>query len=175
MELLIGAGSAREKRLRCPGGSDGWTHLVTLDHEASHHPDVVANLDQSLPFAADTFDEIHGYHILEHLGRQGDAASWFRLWDELARISKVGAYFFGLVPSWKSIWAWGDPSHTRIVNEGTITFLDRACYGQVGSTTMSDFRSSYKSDWRVVDYSYAGEEFQFVLQLRGKEGVNSGI
>ena len=54
-------------------GRPGWTDLVTLDVNADHSPDVVHDLESvPLPFADETFDEIHAYEVLEHTGAQGD-------------------------------------------------------------------------------------------------------
>ncbi len=60
MELLIGCGSSRVKKLHQQGRPD-WDGLVTLDLEARHNPDVVHDLNLPLPFMADVADEIHAY------------------------------------------------------------------------------------------------------------------
>ena len=73
MQLLIGCGSNREKKLIWQGCSE-WNGLVTLDYEASHNPDVVHDLHHALPFADDTADEIPITPNAELLGNiVGDA------------------------------------------------------------------------------------------------------
>jgi hypothetical protein len=48
------------------------------------------------------------------------------------------------------MWAWGDPSHRRVINEGSFTFLDQTQYAkQVGKTAMTDFRSLWKGDFHA--------------------------
>lgn len=169
MELLLGCGSARDRRL-VVNGQRGWSKLVTLDHNADHSPDVVHDLeDLPWPFADDTFDEVHAYEVLEHLGRQGDWRSFFAHFSELWRILKPGGYLAATTPSWKSLWAWGDPSHTRIISSGSLVFLSQEQYrAQVGKTAMSDFRFCYQADFRAIWVDMKGEEsgegFQFVLQ-----------
>lgn len=168
MELLLGAGSNHKKRIRLPEDTEEWSQLITVDINPDHHPHVVADAGSSLPFASDTFDQIHCYHTLEHLGQQGDWQAFFRQFDEYARILKINGYFFGICPSIKSMWAWGDPGHTRVITSGTLTFLDRTCYNQVGTTTMSDYRPYFTSDWKIVQYTDDDNEFTFLLQLRGR-------
>ena len=72
-ELLIGAGHSREKRIWLKEYSQ-FQNLVTLDINPDCKPSVVADLNcwTDLPFKADTFDEIHAYEVLEHVGKQGD-------------------------------------------------------------------------------------------------------
>ena len=170
MELLIGCGSNRDKKLHREGRSE-WTALTTLDIAPQHNPDVVWDLnDLSLPFEDDTFDEIHAYEVLEHCGRQGDYKFFFNQWADFWRVLKPGGVFFGTVPYFKSVWALGDPSHTRIIQRENFTFLVQPQYdAQVGITPMSDFRHIYKADFDIVHLQDAflapGAEFlEFGLQ-----------
>lgn len=147
-------------------GRREWSKLVTLDHNADHGPDVVHDLEVlPYPFDADTFDEVHAYEVLEHMGRQGDWRTFFAQFSELWRILKPGGMLAATCPSWKSMWAWGDPSHTRVLTSGTLVFLDQAQYQrQVGKTPMSDFRFVYQADFRTVWLDEDDEAFRFVLQ-----------
>jgi hypothetical protein len=170
MELLIGCGSNPLKQIALPGQSMDWRKLVTLDNNKDHGPDVVADLMEfPYPFDDDTFDEIHAYEVLEHTGQQGDARFFFRQWTEFARIMKVGGLFFATCPSYKSMWAWGDPSHTRVITGGTLVFLDQDQYvAQVGKTAMSDFRYLYSASFKKVVCVQNDEVLQFVLRLESK-------
>jgi len=169
VELLIGCGSQRDRRI-VVNGQRGWTQLITVDQVSDHKPDVIHNLEQlPWPFKADTFDEVHAYEVLEHLGQQGDFRDFFAQFSEIWRILKPGGYLAATCPSYKSMWAWGDPSHTRVITSGSLVFLDQEQYRvQVGKTAMSDFRPWYKADFKAVYVDMAGEEsgagFTFVLQ-----------
>lgn len=134
------------------GSPTEWTNLVTLDYNADHNPDVIWDLNRRpLPFDDDSFDECHAYEVLEHLGRQGDYHAFFEEWSEWWRILKPGGLFFATCPHWSSKWAWGDPSHTRIVSVDSLIFLNQPAYtAQVGKTPMSDFRHIYKADFDII-------------------------
>lgn len=165
MELLIGCGSTRDRRLAVNGQRD-WTRLVTLDSNPDHHPDVVFDLQSDTwPFEPDTFDEVHAYEVLEHLGRQGDAPSFFETFYQAWRVLKPGGFLAATCPSYRSMWAWGDPSHTRVLTSGSLVFLDQEQYQiQVGKTAMSDFRWLWKADFRTVWLEEDADKFCFVLQ-----------
>lgn len=171
-ELLLGCGSSRARRLaperlanpKAP--ARGFVDLVTVDQVATHRPDLVHDLNVlPYPFPDDHFDEVHAYEVLEHLGRQGDAGAFLGLFAELWRILKPGGFLCATCPSWRSPWAWGDPSHTRVLSAGSLVFLDQSEYAkQVGVTAMSDFRSIYRADFRPAWIHEDADVFNFVLE-----------
>lgn len=164
MELLLGCGSNRDKKLVWRGRS-AWTGLVTLDNEIRHNPDVLHDMaNLPLPFADDSVDEIHAYECLEHVGRQGDAVFFFAQFSDFWRILKPGGAVVGTVPRADSVWAWGDPSHTRIIAPESFTFLHQPAYEQVGRTSMSDFRSIYKADFNLVYMEKTEHNVCFALE-----------
>jgi SAM-dependent methyltransferase len=105
------------------------------------------------------------YEVLEHLGSQGDYRSFFAHFGEIYRVLKPNGLLAATCPSWKSVWAWGDPSHTRIISEASIVFLNRAQYrDQVGKTAMTDFRWLWKGDFDPIHIDDDGERFTFGLR-----------
>lgn len=163
-ELLIGCGNSRKKLLAMPGENE-FKDVVTLDMDPNCEPDVQWDLTHlPLPFEDETFEEIHAYEVLEHVGQQGDWKFFFKQFEEFHRILKPGGRMFCVTPCWDSEWSWGDPGHTRIFNKGTITFLDQDAYDQVGETAMTDYRHYYKADFKVEGCQETNGRFCFVLR-----------
>lgn len=166
VELLIGAGNSRVKQMANKGKKE-WADLVTLDLDPDSEPDVLWDLNHlPLPFEDETFEEIHAYEILEHVGQQGDWRTFFAQFTEFHRILKPGGHFFAITPAWDSLWAWSDPGHTRIISQGSIAFLEQARYADVGETPMTDYRHIYKVDFEITHAQEVGEKFVFVLKKK---------
>jgi SAM-dependent methyltransferase len=165
-ELLIGAGNSRVKKVRHGDLSEAWHDLTTLDIDPAAKPDVLWDLNVvPYPFADNTFDEIHAYDVLEHLGTQGDYKAFFAQFSELYRIIKPDGLLCGLVPAWDSPWAWGDPGHTRVITRGSLHFLSQQMYRQeIGVTNMTDYRAVYSGDFELVAESEGEHQYGFVLK-----------
>lgn len=166
MELLIGSGFNRTKRIGREGCAE-WNHLITLDLNPHTQPDVIANLENlPLPFQDNVFDEIHAYHVLEHVGQQGDWRFFLKQFEDFWRILKPYGFFMGIVPSAKSIWAWGDPGHSRLFPLTYLSFLSRKTYqmNKELKTMMSDYRYWYEADFELLNAYEDDEEARFVLR-----------
>lgn len=170
-ELLLGCGNRRVKQLARSdnplneNGDPIWGDLITLDHDPDCKPDALHDMeDFPYPFSDETFDEIHAYHVLEHMGSQGDWRFFFGQFAELWRIMKPEGLLFAVVPRHDSVWAWGDPSHTRVITQESLIFLDQRNYVGVGNSTMSDFRHYYKVSWEIQQCKIEGEELVFALK-----------
>lgn len=170
--LLLGAGRRRERivadfaamtvEIKPFAGE-----VVTLDVNTDHKPDIVHDLNiRPLPFADNEFDEIHAYEVLEHVGRQGDYKSFFEEFCEYWRILKPGGLLVGTCPHYMNVWAWADPSHTRVLPVETFVFLSQDQYAkQVGISPMSDFRYLYKADFNTkMTMMIGGVQAFFVLE-----------
>lgn len=169
MELLIGAGNSRKKKITFKEIPSEWSgELVTLDIDESIECDVHHDLNiLPLPFDDNTFDEIHAYEVLEHTGTQGDWRFFFDQFSELHRILKPGGFLVGTCPMWDSKWAWGDPGHTRIISDASLVFLSQEEYKkQVGETAMTDYRGVYKADFELFAMDESEDTFGFVLRAK---------
>lgn len=169
--LLLGCGAFTEKRISVPDGPFEWSNLVTLDMNPDVNPSVVWDLNKlPLPFPDNCFDEIHAYEVLEHCGTQGDFRFFLAQFADFWRMLKPGGYFMATVPMWDSPWAWGDPSHTRVIPTAALVFLNQQEYvNQIDKptgkrTSMTDFRRWYQADFDAVAGNETEHQLQFVLQ-----------
>lgn len=163
IELLLGCGRSREKKMFLPD-HEQWDGLVTLDNNSDVNPDIIYDLNQTtLPFEESTVDEIHAYEVLEHCGSQGNYQFFFAQFEDFHRVLKPGGKIFATVPLPNSIWAWGDPSHTRIFQRENLIFLNQPSYDGVHDSPMSDFRYLYQGDFDVIHLKEEGECLQFGL------------
>jgi len=165
--LLVGCGSSMDKRVDMQGTGE-WVGLIRADINPSHHPNVIFDLETlPFPFLDNSFDEIHAYEVLEHTGAQGDWKFFFGQFAEFWRILRPGGLLLATCPSHTSPWAWGDPSHKRIISRCSLVFLDQEAYlEQVGKTQMSDFRFFWKADFKRMWSEEKGDTFAFILMAR---------
>lgn len=163
MELLLGCGASRDKKLFEQGRSE-WTGLVTVDINPWHDPDIVHDISKKLPLPDDSAEEIHCYEVLEHCGTQGDYNFFFAQFADFWRVLKPGGILFGTVPLPSSVWAWGDPSHTRVIPKESFVFLSQPNYANVGKTAMSDFRYIYRADFDVIHLFEGDDVLEFALR-----------
>lgn len=181
-ELLLGCGHARDKRIHPPGTENfrGWCDLTTLDINTKCDADLIVDLS-TWPFRRydavkstwipyigpeSQYNEIHAYEVLEHIGMQGDVRTFMHQFRIFWTWLKPGGYLCATVPDYRSLWAWGDPSHTRIINAGTLVFLSRKEYEkQLGKTSMSDYRDLMRDmDFDIVRANVVGQTFEFILR-----------
>ncbi len=164
-ELMIGCGNRRGRILQVDG-HDTWNELVTLDVDPACHPDHVHDLNElPLPFPDEDFDEIHAYEVLEHVGRQGDFRFFFAQFADFWRVLRPDGALMGSCPALRSAWLWGDPGHTRVITQESLTFLSQSEYTkQVGDTPMSDYRHWYKADFEPIFADTQNGRFFFALR-----------
>lgn len=168
--------------------SERWQNVTTVDHNPECKPDFCTDLNTldlgfcELPqneqllellepaecgrrFRSETFEEIHAYEVLEHLGRLGDTASFFRDFGELWRLLTPGGFLCATVPSRYSTWLWGDPGHTRAILPCSLVFLCRPHYERyVGTSPSSDYRRMFPGDFDIVRTHDNEITHTFVLQ-----------
>lgn len=173
-ELLLGCGNRRTKDLYNPEVGQDWHDLTTVDFDASCNPDIVLDLNDYFWITATndkllqhSFDEIHAYEVLEHLGQQGDFIAFFQTFKNIWDLLTPGGKLYASTPSWNGLWAWSDPGHTRIISEGSLAFLDQANYeDQIGKTAMTDYRKFWPKpyNFKTIYTDHRDERFWFVLE-----------
>lgn len=157
-------------------GTTEWSNLTTLDYNGMHKPDVIWDLHKlPLPFEDEKFDEIHAYEVLEHVGQLGDWKIFFNQFSEFWRVLKPGGHLMATCPSRNSPWAFGDPSHTRVLQPEQLVFLHQPAYTeQVGKTSMSDFRFVFKEDFDIELSQDDGNSFIFILKAVKPSRIKEG-
>jgi SAM-dependent methyltransferase len=186
-ELLLGCGFARQKLMAQRGHPLSFADLVTLDYNAKCKPDLVCDMDMpywdcspmtergresveenfmKLRVKSDYFDEVHAYEVLEHLGGQGKADEYFWTFENIHRVLKSGGFLFATVPSRHSPWAWGDPSHRRVIQQESLAFLSQKIVAQnrARGTQMSDFSDLWALDFDIIASSDDHINHKFCLQ-----------
>ncbi len=124
-ELLVSVGLSR-----LPVDVD----IVHLDADARLEPDLVCELGaDAIPMPDDSVDLAIAWHVLEHVGRQGESSAWFQCWEELYRVLKPEGWIYAECPYYSSVWAWGDPTHTRAISEHALVFFNQDSYRIPGS------------------------------------------
>lgn len=89
-------------------GSKKKEGYIGIDRLKFDGVDIVLNIGNApLPFEANTVDEVHTSHFMEHLTSQERC----HIMNELYRVMKVGAKVTMIVPHWGSARAYGDPTH----------------------------------------------------------------
>ena len=92
---------------------------VGIDVNPRTDADVVHDLDVfPYPFADSTFDEVYADNVLEHLKKP------VRVMEELHRITKPGACVKVIVPYFRSLWAYIDPTHRHFFTVDSFTYYD---------------------------------------------------
>jgi SAM-dependent methyltransferase len=175
-ELVLGCGPNPQKFVLSPlSTSQIFENPTTVDINSEHNPDKAWDLNiLPWPFEDDSFDEIHAYNILEHLGSLGDYKSFFAHFEEMWRILKTGGYICGVSVDYDTVHLWGDPGHTRAITRQMLSaFLSREQYElQSGKTSMTDYRFCYNADFEMIpvtgdvigDKETHADSFAFVLK-----------
>lgn len=97
----------------------GYRYYVNVDINPRVGADVVHDLNQfPYPFKDEEFDEIQMDNVLEHL------SDITKVLEELHRVSKPRAKITIVVPYFRSIWAWVDPTHKHCFTVDTLSYYD---------------------------------------------------
>jgi len=82
--------------------------------------DMIVDLEQyPWPFADNSVTEVFCAHYIEH------TKDIIKFMDELYRILKPGCKAIIIAPYYTSIRAWQDPTHTRVISEGTFLYFSK--------------------------------------------------
>lgn len=126
MGLLVNLGAGTDIR-------DGW---VNLDLEDGPGIDVVADLEQPLPFADDSVEHYLAIDVVEHIR---DVYGFF---SELWRCAAPDCIIEAALPYGSSDDAWTDPTHQRPFFLDSWTYFAQPHYYRMNYP--------YRADWQPV-------------------------
>jgi SAM-dependent methyltransferase len=90
---------------------------IGVDALAQPGVDVVADLDDGLPFEDASLDHVFAVHVLEHV------RDMVAVMAELHRVLRPGGVLHALCPHWRHVNAAADPTHVRLVDPRTFRWF----------------------------------------------------
>lgn len=94
---------------------------IGVDGNSRTAADIVHDLNVfPYPFPDSSFDEIYIDNVLEHLD------DVLRVMEEIHRISAPGAIVKVIVPYFRSVWAFIDPTHKHYFTVNSLAYFDPA-------------------------------------------------
>ncbi len=92
---------------------------IGVDFSDKHRADIIHNLNNfPYPFDDDEFDEIYLDNVLEHLD------DVLLVMEEVHRICKPGGMVKVIVPYFRSVWAFIDPTHKHYFTVDSFAYFD---------------------------------------------------
>ena len=95
--------------------------MINVDITPTCNPDKVMDISKPWDFPDDYFDEIHAYHILEHL----DYEQFIECMKEIYRCGKDGCFVKIEIPHVRHDHYWNDPSHKLPIMAETFNMFHR--------------------------------------------------
>jgi SAM-dependent methyltransferase len=144
---------------------------VTNDVSKLAKPDVLWDLNSlPWPWEDNSFDQIHAYEVLEHIGHQGNYMEFFAHFYECYRILKPGGLLFGSTPAPDSDWILAEPGHTRVIHLHSLNFLNQNFYGrkEKDRSCASDYRDVWKGNFEMI-YGKVENKTGYFILLSHKE------
>ena len=108
-KVVLDLGCGKKKR---PGS-------IGVDYSDRHDADIIHDLNVfPYPFEDKSIDQVYLDNVLEHLESPMDVMA------EVHRISKVGSSIKVIVPYFRSVWAFIDPTHKTYYTVDSFAFYD---------------------------------------------------
>jgi len=92
---------------------------IGVDFSDRHHADVIHDLNVfPYPFESDSIDQVYLDNILEHLDNP------MQVMEEVHRICRTGGSVKVIVPYFRSVWAFIDPTHKHFFTVDSFAYFD---------------------------------------------------
>ena len=157
--LLLGRGNFPVRRIRNNREAEDFSdvNLTTIDINPDLKPDILMDLNilsegGRLPFDDCSFDEIHAYDVLEHLGRFGDWRGYFTEFKEYHRVLRNNGCMYIVVPINQD--ALADVGHSRLFHGNHFAFLNQKFYelNNKQCTCATDYRWYWKENFKYAKW-----------------------
>lgn len=114
--------------------------VLRLDADPDNSPTLVCRLgSEPVPLPDESVDVAVAFHVLEHIGKQGETEEWFAFWEDLYRVLKPEGRFIFESPLATSMWAWADPTHSRALVPAAFLYFDQDSY-RISESEISPYR-----------------------------------
>lgn len=137
-------------KLNIGSGYKKYPGFLNVDNDPLTEPDILVDIETGIfPIQDNSVSEIRAYHILEHIGE-----GFFKLMQELYRISENGAIIDIQVPHHRSETQYGDPSHVRFITiEVLRQFSKKYNDWHIKQwKSSSGFGNKLNIDFEIIDY-----------------------
>ena len=106
---ILDLGCGKKKR---PG-------TIGVDYSDRHKADIILDLNVfPYPFENESIDQVYLDNVLEHLNQP------MRVMEEVHRICKTGACVKVIVPYFRSVWGFIDPTHRTFYTVDSFAYYD---------------------------------------------------
>lgn len=128
---------------------------INVDRIKKENVDIVHDLEMyPYPFEPNYADEVHLYHVLEHL------TDSIKTIEEIYRILKPGGRLYLRVPHFSSLYAWGDITHKKAFSIYAFDIFDaKRDYKKWGYTG-----ALFEIKKRVIRYFYTWPNEDWYMQ-----------
>jgi SAM-dependent methyltransferase len=123
---------------------------IGLDSRGVPGVDVVADLNERLPFKSEQFDAVNADQVLEHIGDLPGLVS------EVHRVLRPGGFLVAHVPYFRSCWAHVDPTHVRSFTLQSMDyfvvgshFYERYRFNDAGFSALDMYLDSHRDTSRL--------------------------
>jgi len=103
---------------------------INIDNRAEVSPDIVADINDRLPFPSNSIDEVRAVDFLEHvpIGKTIHAV------EEIYRVLKNNGTFYHMTPSTEGRGAFQDPTHVSFWNLNSWLYYTDDAYRDLYGT-----------------------------------------
>jgi SAM-dependent methyltransferase len=94
-------------------------NAISVDMVDLDGVDIIANINDGLPFDDNSIDEIYSYHFLEHVDSLENTLK------EIHRVLKNGGKNIGSVPHFANPYFYSDPTHNSFFGLYSFSYFDK--------------------------------------------------